>query len=586
MRWWSFRWVIAVSSVAVLILVASTVVTFVNVDLQTQRINSLTNVVAERVNISRLLNSTYNTDIYFLNLMLSPGDDALLQGYNQTVSATYTYINQLNMSSIDMTQYATQYGSSVALWDTQIQACGVVPCTPAALKAVSQTNQQQLLLLRASLTTLQNITNTQLNSRTGAVSSTLIISEEILTPLLCIVILLVICAAVLSLRQQGKAAETRLAEAQTEIKSKNRFLRETSHEFRSPLNTILSMSELLTKTQLNEYQASLLVSLQQGANDMLLLINDMLAYLKLQSGSLTLHPQWVSTRAYLAGACNPFRLRANLKKLQFRLHLDESLPPAIYIDIDRFRQILNNLLENAIKFTERGSIECSCTYQDNYLKLRVVDQGIGMSDDELKKIFQPFVQANDKIASKYGGTGIGLACVSAIVDCMQGSKSVTSTVGMGTTFEVCVQCQSRSELPEELVEPTVSSAGSDLEYFTHVLVVDDTPANVKVMQRVLENIGVPLIGAVADGVEAINYWIEHEDLECILCDLNLGSMDGDEVTRRIRALERQRGRRPVRIVAVTGAVSEEDQKRCVDAGMEGFLEKPITIANVKRVLQQ
>jgi CheY-like chemotaxis protein len=355
-----------------------------------------------------------------------------------------------------------------------------------------------------------------------------------------------------------------------------------SHELRTPLNAIIGYARLLgrDREQLTERQAAGLTSIQDSGQHLLTLINDILDLARVEAGKMVLYPATVHLGTFVQVLANIMRVKAEEKGLAFSCELAPGVPAAVTVDETRLRQVLLNLLGNAVKFTDSGKV-ClrvlpasppdapSGETGDTIARLRfeVADSGIGMSAPQLGRIFQPFEQVAS-IQRREGGTGLGLAISQQLVRLMGGEIAVASEPSKGSTFsfEIDVPVATGGPAPAQPQETVVGYEGER----KRLLVVDDVPQNRAMLLDLLQDAGF-IVAAATNGLECL-VLLDSFKPDLILMDVMMPVMDGNETTRRIRHLP---GWSDVPIVAVTASAGREDEHRSRDAGANAFLAKPI-----------
>lgn len=386
-------------------------------------------------------------------------------------------------------------------------------------------------------------------------------------------------------RREMREAELREARerAESASRAKGEFLATISHEIRTPMNGVLGMLRVLRDTPLTTDQRSYIKTASDSAESLLLLLNDVLDLSKIEAGRLELeHAAFPPTHTIKAVA-DLMLGRARDKGLQFEIKTGE-LPAAIIGDATRLRQILLNLLGNAIKFTERGRVELavSCSERTEsraVLNFAVTDTGIGIDSAALDRLFKPFSQVDTSMSRRYGGTGLGLAISQRIAQAMGGLIQVQSTIGRGSCFRLVLPC----ELPEANRAPVANAAANFVTPSLHgrVLVVEDDAVNQQVIDLFLKKMNLSPSFA-ADGEAAITAATK-EPFDLVLMDCQLPGIDGLEATRRIRE---RLGNQSLRIIALTANANTHVRDACLAAGMNDFLSKPVRFELLADVLQR
>ncbi|WP_454190508.1 ATP-binding protein [Paenibacillus sp. Marseille-Q7038] len=386
--------------------------------------------------------------------------------------------------------------------------------------------------------------------------------------------------------------------------AKSEFLALLSHEFRTPLNGILGMTEILLMSSLTEEQRQSVSVIQESSQLLLYLINDILDLSKLEAGEMKLNPAEMNLRM-ISKHVN-LLLSAKAAKSGNRLHteIDDSLSEMLIGDTTRVTQILVNLVGNAIKFTQNGSIYTRIrvlSENDHKQKIRieVTDTGIGIAKEDLPKLFRPYVQTLEGQQSKYGGTGLGLSISKYFVELMSGQIGVISEYGAGATFWIEVSFEVKSN-DEVVMIPTTSEAGVNrltavsletkdclhcppLEH--PILIAEDNSINRKVVLVQLDKLGITNIDMVENGEEAVAAFLS-KPYSVILMDHMMPKLDGLEATKKIRQIEQDEMRPHTPIIALTGNVTERQRKECLEAGMDDYLSKPIPLETLRDMMQR
>jgi two-component system, sensor histidine kinase len=373
--------------------------------------------------------------------------------------------------------------------------------------------------------------------------------------------------------------------AETASRAKADFLATVSHEIRTPLNGVLGMLRIVRETPLTAEQRDYLKTASDSAETLLVLLNDVLDFSKIEAGRLELQSAPFAPHLITHAVADLMHARARDKGLQFELQVGENLPSAVIGDANRIRQILINLIGNAIKFTERGHVELHVTCAERtdtsaVMHFTVVDTGIGIDSVALERLFKPFTQADPSMGRRYGGTGLGLAISVRLAQAMGGLLQVKSTLNQGTTFRVILPCK----LPEAVTPAQLDEASRFVTPILRgrVLVVEDDLVNRQVMELFLRKMRVSPKFA-HDGEAAVKL-AAAETFDVILMDCQLPGIDGMETTRRIR--RKLEGGRPLKIIALTANSGRNIRDACLAAGMDDFLTKPVRLEFLVDVLQR
>ena len=352
------------------------------------------------------------------------------------------------------------------------------------------------------------------------------------------------------------------------------FLANMSHEIRTPMNSILGFTDVLLHGELTALQRRHLDTVRNAGRSLLRLLNAILDTAKLDKGAVELELHDFSLLALADELSSTMGNAAKAKGLRMSLQYDPALPNWIHGDELRIRQVLTNLMDNAIKFTSQGSVALTVhaerVGERRMVHFAVSDTGIGIPPDRMAAIFEPFVQADASMNRRFGGTGLGTTICKQLVELMGGELWADSTPGQGSTFHVTLPLlEARDEAARGSAKPTLLPP-------LHVLAADDVPQNLEVLMLLLSKLGHTVTGA-SDGAMAVQLASEAQ-FDAILMDVQMPGMDGLEATRRIRQAEAAGQRKRTPIIAMTASVLERDRDATRDAGMDGFTTKPVDIA--------
>lgn len=395
-----------------------------------------------------------------------------------------------------------------------------------------------------------------------------------------------------SIEQKEELA--RLARSAEEAsRAKSQFLANMSHEIRTPLNGIIGMADLIFDSDdLSEEHTEFIDVIRRSGTDLLSLVNDILDFSKIEAGRMDLDEQAFSLKKMLSEACGLFRNKAESRGLALSFQLDKDLPEQFTGDPLRIRQVLNNLISNAIKFTNAGRIEVSVEPIESRapdarvcLRFSVKDTGIGIEPSVMDKMFQEFSQADSSTSRLYGGTGLGLAISKSLVELMGGEIGVDSEVGLGSDFWFKLTLPSvdaepqeaQPKLKEKLTAPAPTTApsrpGAYEEHSFRILFAEDNQTNQYLAAALFKDTGLQ-VDFVENGLEALDM-LKHSTYDLVLMDVQMPQMDGNEATRKIRAGLAGEANRDIPILAVTAHTQPEDRQTCLNAGMNGYIPKPI-----------
>jgi PAS domain S-box-containing protein len=398
--------------------------------------------------------------------------------------------------------------------------------------------------------------------------------------------------------------ELKNSKASSEVANiaKGQFLANMSHEIRTPLNGVLGTIDILSKTNLDSDQYEYIKILEKSAKSLLIIINDILDLSKIEAGRLDINNDNFNLRDGLKDIIKIMQIVAKEKNLDLFLNISPKVPKLVYGDIEKIKQILINLVGNAIKFTETGKIEIKVSFfpsQDNAFTLNfsVNDTGIGIAQRNLGKIFEPFVQADSSTTRDFGGNGLGLAICSKLVELMGGNIWIESTEGVGTkvnftlnfnniedleTYEIFNKAQDENiNLVTEAMNSERSQVNGGERPRLKALVVDDNEVNIILMCKILEIEG-HFYEVGSNGKQAIKMFAE-QDFDIVFMDVQMPEMDGYEATSYIRQLKKGKN---IPIVAITAHAMSGDKDKCYKAGMNYYLPKPIYSADLIAILEE
>lgn len=395
-----------------------------------------------------------------------------------------------------------------------------------------------------------------------------------------------VCMAGLLLIWFAYRARMAMRHAERSELAKSHFLAVMSHEIRTPMNAILASIEMLQHSSLDTQQRKLALTASTASEALLGLLDDVLDLSKLDAHRLELETMPTDIERMAQKVVDVVAVKAHDKALPVHLSIDNPSHAHAMVDPTRVRQVLLNLLGNAVKFTHRGSITLDLLVsgeigRQGHIHARVIDTGIGISREQQGRLFQAYVQADNATTRRYGGTGLGLTICKELVELMGGRISLESTQDVGTTVSFSIPARMVAASTESEV-PSVSESEIQFEPASNVLVVEDHPQNRFIMAEQLRALGIETI-LVPDGRSAIET-IGQQPISLVLMDCHMPEMDGYDTTRRIRQREARLKLPRVPVIAISAATDAAHLKRCMDSGMDSVLKKPLRLDELRSML--
>ncbi|MDB4326996.1 ATP-binding protein [bacterium] len=394
----------------------------------------------------------------------------------------------------------------------------------------------------------------------------------------------------LELKQERDLAIKHEEESKAATKAKSAFLANMSHEIRTPMNGVIGMIELVSHSKMDEQQKDFISTAKRSAESLMIIINDILDFSKIEAGELTIERVEFDLEQIFTELIHDQRFMANKKGLKLELEKQYIQQTQVVGDPHRITQVLNNLLTNAIKFTKAGSIivQYGLNMNDDHLRLNVVvtDTGIGISDTSLPYLFDSFSQADMSTTRNFGGTGLGLAISKQLCELMDGGITAQSKLGEGSVFQFSVKLDSPDPVTTQKEKNHAITPLADFSKL-RVLLVEDNFINQEVMIAILNSLKIN-VDVANDGLDAVTM-LSHSrssTFDLILMDCQMPNLDGYETTRRIRAGDAGELSSKIPIIALTANTMNSEREKCINAGMNEYLTKPINTNALKSILAE